>query len=197
MWKVVALVLAVFVLGHLAVRYVRKNPLAPRVVDSLVVVDSQDYEVSFRRSGEVSGTYFVAGVTSDDWSARPVNATLAVFGLQTGTEYTRSYADFHLYGSETSDRLSHVAEPLSVVAASRPVYGELRGLLDDYARRAGRGGERLCVTLSGEALAVASAESLEDGRDVTHTVLQGNTSPIVWVDQLEVQDCRDLLAARR
>ena len=197
MWKVIALVLVVFLLGQLAVRYVRKNPLDPRVVDSEVVVDSQDYEVSFRRSGEVSGTYFIADVTSEDWSARPVNATLQVFGMQTGTEYSRSFADFHVYGSETSERLSHVSEPLSLVAADRPVYAELRGLLERYARRAARGGERLCVTLSGEALAVSSAESLEDGRDVMHTVLQGNTAPIVWVDHLEVQDCSDLLAARR
>ncbi len=196
MWKVVAIVLAVVILGHLAVRYVRKNPLAPRTVDSLIVVESQDYEVTFRRSGDVSGTYFVADVASEDWSPRPVNATLAVFGLQTGTEYTRGFADFHVYGSETSDRLANVATPLSLVAATRPAYGELRELVDDYKRRAD-GGERLCVTLSGEALAIASAESLEDGRDVTTTVLQSNAAPIVWVDQLEVQDCTDLLAARR
>jgi hypothetical protein len=197
MWKVVAFVLAVIALGHLAVRYVRKNPLAPEIIDSQVVVQSQDYEVRFRRSGDVEGTYFIAGVTSEDWSPRPVNATLAVYGMQTGTEYMRSHPDFHLLGSQTSTRLEGVATPLSLVAASREVYGEVRGLIDDHARRERSGGERLCVTLAGEALSVSSAESLEDGRDATSLVAQSNAEPIVYADRLEVADCADLLAARR
>src|SRR4029453_13833960 len=61
MWKVVLLVLALFVLGHFAVRYVRVNPLGPVVEGNQVVVTSQEHELRYRRSGPVVGTYFVSG----------------------------------------------------------------------------------------------------------------------------------------
>jgi len=38
MWKVVALMLAVFILGQLAVRYVRKNPLDPTIEAQIVAL---------------------------------------------------------------------------------------------------------------------------------------------------------------
>lgn len=197
MWKVVLLVLAVFILGHLAIRYVRKNPLDPEIVDSQVVVESQDFKVHFRRSGNVEGTYFVAKAESEDWTPRPVNATLHVFGMQDGTEYARSFADFHVLGSESSARLDAIATPLSLVAANRETYNELAGLVDDHESRASSKGERLCLTLSGEALSIEAAESLEDGHDVTHTVTQTNTAPIVYVDKLDVGDCTEMLKGRR
>jgi len=196
MWKVVALMLAVFILGQLAVRYVRKNPLDPTIEGNQIAVESQDYRVHFQRDGAVAGTYFISDAKSEDWTSKPVNARLRVFGLQTGSEYLRGYADFHLYGSESGARLANAATSLSLVAASREVYGTLRGLLDRHERRERGGGERLCVTLSGTALSIASAESLEDGRDVTVRLAHENDGePIVYADQLDVDDCADLLAS--
>ncbi len=52
------------------------------------------------------------------------------------------------------------------------------------------------MTLSGTALSIASAESLEDGRDVTVRLAHENDGePIVYADQLDVDDCADLLAS--
>jgi hypothetical protein len=200
MWKVVAFVLAVLavsILGHFAVRYVRKNPLDPVVRGAEIAVESRDYEVRFQRNGAVSGTYFVSAAASEDWTSRPVNARLDVFGLQTGTEYLRAYPDFHLYGSASGSRLASVATPLSLIAANRETYGELQGLLDRHQQRAGSGGERLCVTLSGESLSLVSAESLEDHHDSTPTLAAANAEPIVYVDRLDVADCSELVAAGR
>jgi hypothetical protein len=198
MWKVVAFLLAVFILGQLAVRYVRVNPLGPVIAGNQVVVESQDCHVRFQRDGAVSGTYLIATVKSQDWTSRPVNARLEVFGLQTGTEYLRGYPDFHLYGSSSSARLVSAATPLSLVAANRETYAALRGLLERYERRALDGGERLCVTVSGEALSVASAESLDDGHDETARLArESEGEPIVYADRLDVADCSDALAAVR
>lgn len=196
MWKVVAFVLAVFILGHFAVRYVRKNPLDPVNEGAEIAVESLDYRVRFQRNGAVAGTYFVSDATSEDWTSRPLNARLEVFGLQTASEYMRGYADFHLYGSSSGARLANVATPLSLIAANRESYGMLRALLDRHARRADDGGERLCVTLSGEALSLASAVSLEDGHDATATLTNGNDGePVVYADRIDFADCTKVLAA--
>ena len=198
MWKVVAILLAVFILGQLVVRYVRVNPLAPVIEGNQVVVQSQDYHVRFQRDGAVSGTYLIAAATREDWTSRPVNTRLDVFGLQTGTEYLRGYPDFHLYGSASSARLLPSATPLSLIAANRETYNALCRFLDRYERRALDGGERLCLTVSGEALSVASAESLEDGRDETASLVrESDGAPVVFAQQLEVADCSDALAAGR
>ena len=198
MWKVVALLLAVFVLGNLVVRYVRKNPLDPMIEGTQVVVESQDFRVRFDRNGQVSGTYFVETATSEDWTSQPLNARLSVHGLQTGLEYLHGYPDFHVYGSESDSRFAAVATPLALVAAGRAAYGDVHDLLERYARRSASGGERLCVTLSGDALSVAAAESLEDGHDTTPTVARENDGePVVYVDKLQVLDCKDLLAPGR
>ena len=72
MWKVVAFVLAVFILGHFAIRYARTNPLEPEADGAQIVVESQDYRVHMQRNGAVSGTYFIAGAKSEDCPTRPV-----------------------------------------------------------------------------------------------------------------------------
>ncbi len=69
MWKVVALMLAVFILGQLAVRYVRKNPLDPTIEGNQIAVESQDYRVHFQRDGAVAGTYFISDAKSEDWTS--------------------------------------------------------------------------------------------------------------------------------
>src|SRR5262249_44343623 len=125
MWKVVALVLALVLLGHLALRYVRRNPLGPEVEGRQVVVTSQDYEVRFERSGPVEGTYFVSSAESRDFTDRPVNAVLWVIDAESARGYLRSYPDFHLYGSETGDRLRNVAAPIGIVAATVTSYADL------------------------------------------------------------------------
>lgn len=195
MWKVVAFLLAVFVLGNLVVRYVRTNPLDPTLEGTQVVVESQDFRVRFDRNGPVSGTYFVESATSEDWTSQPLNARLMVHGQQTGLEYLRSYPDFHSYGSESDARFASMATPLSLIASGRKAYGDLHALLESHAQRAANNGERLCVTLSGDALSVASAESLEDGHDTTPTVAHGNDGdPVVYVEKLAVVECKELLA---
>jgi hypothetical protein len=196
MWKVVAFLLAVFILGHFAIRYVRKNPLDPQIDDGGdVVVESRDYRVHFDRNGAVAGTYFLSSATNLDWTSHAVNARLQVFGSQAGTDYMREYPDFHLYGSASGQRLADVATPLSLIAANRETYGVLFQLLDRNAQRVSDGGERLCVTLSGEVLSVSAAESLEDGRDATASLGQTSSEPTVYVDKLDYADCSDVVAA--
>lgn len=196
MWKVVLLLLAVFVLGHFAVRYIRKNPLDPVIEDGQVVVESQEDQVRFTRNGPVAGSYFIVDADSEDWTNRPVNLRLHVLDVQSAIGYMRTYPDFHLYRSESVARLAGVAMSLQVVAANRETYGELRGLLSDHDSRSSEGGERLCVTLSGESLSLASAESLEDQTDHTGLIshLVGDT-PILYVESADIGDCSDRLAA--
>ncbi|HTO69013.1 MAG TPA: hypothetical protein VMR31_04060 [Myxococcota bacterium] len=197
MWKVVLFLLAIFILGPLAVRYVLKNPLGPVVAGNEVVVESQSYEVHFARSGPLSGTYLVAGAESEDWSDQPVNAQLLVVPLQAASDYLRAYPDFHLYGSQSNTQIAALASGLSVVAASRTSYSALRALVDQHQSRNAGHGERLCVTVSGESLALTSVRGVEDDADHMASVQRVAGSTIVFADSLAVSDCAKLLAADR
>jgi len=190
MWKVVALVLAVFVLGHFAVRYLRRNPLGPVVEGRQVVVTSQSWEVRFARNGPVKGTYFVSDADSRDYSDRPLNAVLWVIDAEVAREYLRNYPDFHLYGSDSSQRLRDVASPLAVIAATSPAYNDLHSLVAEDDERASTHGERLCVTLAGTALTPESATSLESGADDPSAAQRlAGESPVVFADKVKVADC--------
>src|SRR5262245_46790795 len=197
MWKVVAVVLAVFAIGHLAVRYLRKNPLAPEVEGRQVVVTSQDYEVHYERSGPVEGTYYVSGAESRDFTDRPVNAILWVVDADSARGYMRGYPDFHLYGSESGERLCNVASPLAVVASSSATYGDVVRLLDQHERRTASRAERLCVTLTGEALSPVSAVALDSGRDDPGAAQRlTSETPVVFATGFAVADCVDALSPR-
>jgi hypothetical protein len=196
-WKVVLLLLAVFILGPLVVSYMLKNPLDPVADGNEVVVQSQDYVVHFTRAGPLSGTYLVVGADQEDWTAQPVNAILQVVPLAEATDYLRAYPEFHLYGSQAGAQVGTLARPLSIVAGSRPSYSALRGLLDLHQSRSAGHGERLCVTVSGDALTIASAEGLEDGQDHTGVLAHLGEAPIVYVEALSVADCAKLVAAPR
>jgi hypothetical protein len=194
MWKVVALVLVIGVLGHFAVRYLRPNPLGPVVEGNQVVVTSQNYEVHFDRSGPVAGTYFVSVAESRDLTDRPVNAVLWVIEAGPARDFMRGYADFHLYGSESSERLRNVGTQLALVAANAATYTDLLALVAQHERRADDRGERLCVTLAGTALNPASCVSLETGGDASEAAkrLVGDT-PVVFAESLDVDDCTKVL----
>ncbi len=197
MWKVVALVLALLVLGHFAVRYLRVNPLGPVVEGNQVVVTTQEHELRYRRSGPVVGTYFVSAAETRDFGEEPVNAMLWVIDAETARGYMHDYPDFHLYGSDAGERLRNVAAPLAVVAATSATYSDLVRLLDQHESRAGGHGERLCVRITGTALSPDSAVSLDSGRDDPAAAkrLLGD-APVVFAEALELADCANLLAAR-
>ena len=197
MWKVVAFVLALFVLGHLAVRYLRVNPLGPVVEGNQVVVTSQEHELRYRRSGPVIGTYFVSEAERRDYGAEPVNARLWVIEAEAARGYMHDYPDFHLYGSDSGERLRNVAAPLAIVAASSATYSDLLRLLGQHEARIGEHGERLCVKITGTALSPDSAISLDTGRDdpgAGQRLLGG--TPVAFANALELGDCVDFLAAR-
>jgi hypothetical protein len=196
MWKVIAFLLLLFIVGHFAVRYVRSNPLTPVVDGNQVVVESQDYGVRFQRNGRFSGTYYLSDVKSEDWTKEPVNARLRVIERESAREYLQTYADFHRYGSESSTRLANVAAPLGLIAANRATYGDLQALLSSHEGRQVAGGERLCVAISGESLTLLSAQSLEDGHDTTPLLEHAESDvPTIYADELRFDDCTELLAA--
>jgi len=195
-WKVVLLLLAVFILGPLVVRYVLKNPLGPSVDGNEVVVESREYEVHFTRGGPLSGTYLVVNAESEDWSPQPVNALLQVVPLSEAADYLRAYPEFHLYGGQSTAQVASLATPLSIVAASRPTYSALRGLVDLHESRSAGHGERLCATISGDTLQLGSVLGLDDGQDHRAVLAHLADEAVVYADSLSVDDCAKVLAAQ-
>jgi hypothetical protein len=198
MWKVVAFLLAAIVIGHFGIRYVRGNPLDPRLEGSELAVVSREHAVRYERDGAFEGTYFVSDVASSDWGSEAVNLRLRVFEAPLAREYMRTYPDFHLYGSDSSARVADSAAGLALIAADRGTYGDLRALLDRHEERTTKGGEHLCVTVHGESLRLVAARYLDDGHDST-SMVEGmeSGSSLVYADRLEVADCAELWGASR
>lgn len=190
------LLLAVFILGPLVVRYVLKNPLDPSVDGNEVVVESEDYRVHFTRGGPVSGTYLLVNAESEDWTAQPVNAQLQVVPLSEASDYLRAYPEFHLYGEQSNAQIAGIARPLSIVAASRYTYSGVRGLVDLYGSRNAGHGERLCLTLAGDTLQLASVQGLDDQQDHTAALAHFGDEAVVFAESLSVDDCAKVLAAQ-
>ena len=111
--------------------------------------------------------------------------------------YLRGVPDFHLYGSDSGERLRNLATPLAIIAASAATYGDLVQLLDQHEARVGGRGERLCVSITGTALSPAPRSRWRAAADdpAAAKLLFGE-APVVFADALEVGDCVKVLAAR-
>jgi hypothetical protein len=193
MWKPVLIVLLLVAAGHVAVRYLRTNPLDPVVDGGEVVVETNEYEVRFAREGPAGGVYLIAAAHSDDFTNQPQNASLAVLDLATARAYLQAYPDFRRYGSPPGVELANVSSTLAVVASNRIAYGNLLRALSLFERRATEGGERLCVQVSGESLAIASAVALSNGSD--HTAMFARPGDrAVFADKIRVDDCSKVVA---
>lgn len=193
----ILIVVLLLVAGHFAVRYLRTNPLDPVVQGGEVVVETNEYEVHFAREGPAGGVYMVESARSEDWTNQPQNASLSVIDFATARAYLGAYPDFRRYGSPSGLDLGNVSSKLALVAANRVAYGDLRNVLDLFEERAAKSGERICVNISGESLALASAVSL-DGRG-DHTEMFRNQSDgrqAVFADHIQVDDCSALVGQR-
>jgi hypothetical protein len=197
MWKVALLLIALFVVGHFAVRYLRTNPLDPVLEGGQLVVETTEHEVRFSLDGPVQGTYLVAKAESQDFGDEPVNATLSVVDLATTREYLRAHPNRLAYGSGIDLQLENLSAPLALIAANRLAYGELRGLIDRYEDRVQDGGKWLCVTISGDALGVDAAESLDSGVDATALyVNRAGAKRLLLATLMRVEDCDESLDGR-
>jgi len=195
MWKLILVIVLLVAAGHFAVRYLRTNPLDPVVQGGEVVVETNEYEVRFAREGPAAGVYLIEGARSEDFTNQPQNASLSVIDFATAKTYLGAYPDFRRYGSPAGLQLDNVSAGLAVVAANRIAYGDLMRVLDLFAERASESGERLCVGISGESLALASAVALKGGADHTQTFqsrLGGRQA--VFADHIRIDDCSKLAA---
>jgi len=197
MWKAALLLVLLFVAGHFAVRYLRTNPLDPVIQGGELIVDTSEHEVRFALEGPFEGTYLVAKAESEDWSDVPANASLSVVGLAETKDYLGAHPEQRVYGSVPGLQLENLAAPLALIAANRLVYGELRGLIDRYEERVRRRGKWLCLSISGEALAVRAAVSLDNGNDSTASfVRRAENTRLLLATRMRVEDCGELLTAR-
>jgi hypothetical protein len=197
MWKVVLFLVVLFVAGHFAVQYIRTNPLDPEIEGGEVVVETKEYEVHLNREGPTHGVYLVDAAKSIDWSNEPANVELSLVDFTEARDFLRAYPDFHRYGSVPGLNLENSATRVALIGANRLAYGALRDLVDDYDDRVHAHGERLCLTISGEALRVSSAQSIDEGTDRTEGFQKSDESrQRVFADQVRVDDCVKLAATR-
>lgn len=195
MWKVALFLVVLFVAGHFAVRYLRTNPLDPLVDGRELIVDTQEHEVTFALDGPVEVTYLVTKATRHDWSDEPENALLSVVDFRAASEILRAHPDHHAYGSGSDLQLDNLSAPLALVAGNLLAYGDMLGLIDDYAARVAEQGSWLCVTISGQVLRFTAAESLGDGRDSTAMFAKRvDARRSLLATRVKVEDCAERVA---
>jgi len=197
MWKGVLIVLLLSVAGHFAVRYLRTNPLDPVLEGGELVVETNEHEVRFALEGAVEGTYLVARAESQDFGDAPANAALSVLGLAATRDYFQAHPDQREYGSVPGLQLENLSAPLALIAANRPAYAALRGLVDEYEERVDGGGKWLCLTIAGQMLRVTSAESLGNGNDATALFAKrAESARLFLANRVLVEDCAELVNSR-
>lgn len=197
MWKAALLVVALMVAGHFAVRYLRTNPLAPVLEGGELVVETNEHVVRYSLHGPVEGTYLIAKIASADFGDEPVNATLAAVGFAETRQYLNAHPEHGAYGSMSELQIANLSAPLALIAANRIAYGKLRGLIDRYEARVEEQGKWLCLTVTGEALGVESAESSISGADATSLfVRRADATRLLMARDLQVDDCEELIAGR-
>ncbi len=195
MWKLALGLVVLFVAGHFAVRYLRTNPLDPLVEGRVLIVDTQEHEVRFALDGPVEATYLVTNATRRDWSDEPENALLSVVDFRTTSEILRAHPDQHAYGSGADLQLENLSAPLALIAGNLLAYGDLIGLIDDYAARVEEQGSWLCVTVSGQALRFTAAELLGDGGDTTAMFSKRlDARRSLLATRVTVEDCTERVA---
>ncbi len=197
MWKAGLLLVLLFSVGHFAVGYLRTNPLDPVFEGGELIVETREHVVRLVREGPLQGRYLVASATSEDWSDAPANAELLLVGVSAATAHLLADPDQRSYGSVPERQLLDLSSPLSLIASTRSVYGELHGLLDLYEKRARDRGAWVCVSIEGEMLRVDSADSIDTGSNATRAFQKRTDGTrLVLATQLRVEDCANLAERR-
>ena len=102
------------------------------------------------------------------------------------------YPDFYRCDSPGSSWAISRMENMAIFPMNHQIYDQFRSMLQEFDRRIGNNGKRLCFSIDGAELSRASA-SLVPGMDLS--VNDGGTL-YRWVDKLTVFDCDTVMAGR-
>ena len=105
-----------------------------------------------------------------------------------------SWPDFHRCASPGAAQAKRYVEDLSLIASTRAARDALVDVVDLHAERIRSGGDRTCVSLTGERLMLESIHLRQNGEDLTQELSRAySRSHFYLAEQVEIPDCVTLL----
>lgn len=187
------LLLVAFLLTSLALYHNRviANPIGVSEEGRQVVVQSNGVETRFTKLGPASGTFMLFGGIGQDtvWA----NADMSVIDGPQVEWLSRTWPDFYMCKSPGAKQAMELTHQLSLVAASGSVRNTLQGSVHRFEENLRGNGERVCVALSGQRLAVSSSTILANGTNFLQQIkMQGDPPSFMYVESAEIVDCQTI-----
>jgi hypothetical protein len=180
--------------GYLLVGYVGLGPSNVRIDGEMVVVDVDQVEGRFHPGAPFSETFMVFGGLGKRLRNSVTDALIAGLAIQDARMIHSSYPDFHRCSSPGADTAKRLIQDLSFVARNRGVAKTLSKAIDLHGERIRSGGERTCVSVSGQRLSLASVKLKEPPIDITGDVAPMYAKTDIYLaDDAEIEDCAALL----
>jgi hypothetical protein len=190
MGRLIAFVL-VAAAGYILVTRVMLNPSDVRDDGDMVVVDADQLEGRFHPGGAFSGTFMVFGGLNQRLRNSVLDVYLAGLPIEDARLIHSSYPDFHRCSSPGADSAKRRVQDLSFVARHRGVARTLSRVVDLHEERIRSGGERACVSVSGQRLSLATVKLKEPPMDITAEVAPMFAKTDVYLaDDAEIEDAR-------
>jgi hypothetical protein len=176
---------------------VNRLEVAPRGIEvdaTQVVVQTDDFEMTFRKVGPLSGSFMVFGGNNDQHRNLATHVVVAGLPMQQARAIHSSWPDFHRCASPGAAQAKRYIEDLSLIASTRAARDTLVDVVDLHAERIRSGGDRTCLTLAGERLMLESVRLRQNGDDLTQEVGRAlGRSHFYLAEQVEIPDCVTLL----
>jgi hypothetical protein len=193
MGRVIAFVL-VAAAGYLLVNHLVLNPSKVRIDGDVLVVDADQVEGRFQAGSPFSGTFMVFGGHGERLQNSVTDALMAGLPIEDARSISSSYPDFHRCSSPGAESAKRLVQDLSFVARSRGVAKTLSKAIDLHGERIRSGGERTCVSVSGQRLSLQSVRIKEPPIDITSDVAPMYAKTDLYLaDDARIEDCAALL----
>jgi hypothetical protein len=161
-----------------------------------VVVETEEYTVSFSRVAPLSDTFMTMGGDNDplkNIKNFPSHISLHGLPMRDARSIHRRYPEFRSCKSPGADEASKLTKWMSLIGADDGVKDALIDFVDRYEKR-GRDHKQTCVKITGVELNLESIRLKEDGTDATSWIARFWRNMTFYIaEKIEIRDCQPLL----
>ena len=149
-----------------------------------------DLDVRFSKGKSFEDTYMVFGGLHLKHPNAVAHVSMAGLSMRDAQPIHRRFPDFDRCASPGASLAKNKVTSLDMVPADGETLKVLASTLEDFEENIAKGGDRVCVQLSGSKLKLTSVEIREAGEDVTDTM---KMSEFYLVDSASRIDCKEAL----
>lgn len=152
------------------------------VNEGVVLVETRDFEIEFKRDERVDETYMIFGGATVPQHNAINKITLAGLRGKDARRIARRYPDFHRCASPGAALARPRVKQLDIVPADAEVLDRLEQVLDEFNGSIQDGGDRVCIRVEGAKMKLETATVREVGEDFTKKLPELNWVLVTRVD---------------